>query len=680
MALSKAELSQRIEDELAQAEGYDSDELSEVRRLALESYYGRPRGDEVPGRSKAQSNDVYSMVEAITSQLLPGLQGDSICEFEPFSAEDVEQAARESDVINNLIIEANKGYTMFQEAIRDGLLLRNAWTKCYRDEQQLVEVQQVPDADVEMLAALADQLNQQEGISAEVQDEGLKITRTRVELRVVSVDPVRMRWSRQWDSVFLEGIPFLAEQWFPTRSELISAGYDKRKVNAARETTYQTKLDSRELARGESQDARETKEKSMQPLEAFWCFYRYDSDGDGIAELHRILYLADGIQAGDRILSDEIVTFIEYATGTAILQPHQLNGLGIYDALKDVEANKREALRQWLDNLKANNNARIGVDVDRVTVQDAVNSRPGGIIRVRGPVGDAVVPIPIQDVGVSAQAAMEYQDKVRSERAGASLDLNSAQMQIAGDTAHGIERQISSREQMAAMMCRTLAETLIRQTYLLAHRGMREWIGEPLTARVRGQFIDADPSNWPYRDRVNVKSGLSIGERTSRRGAMEAVIAQQEKLAAAGYDGVLVSAEGYHAAIQDWSRAAMIDTAERYFMDPASVESQQAAQAKAQQAQQQQQMQIQLAQMAAQQEQAAQAIESAITKYKADLDASVTYYKETLNAELESLKIQQSSPQLEVLQGEGMVRSNESKRDASSAGAGGRSAAGADSR
>lgn len=673
MAVTKAELGRALQDELERAEGYDGGELSELRKDALESYYGRQRGGKIAGRSAAQSNDVYAMVEAIISQLMPGLSGDSIVEFEPYGANDVQQAQQESDVVNNVVVEANRGYTMFQEVFRDALLLRNGWVKAYKEDETRVEMMTPPaDAEPEMVSAMIAAANQQEGIEAERADNGeIKVTRKQTQLRVTSVDPVRMRWSKGHDSVFLEGIPFLAEQFFPTRSELISAGHSKAKVNGAKATTVDTNLDNRRMARGESQDVPEATDASMERLEAFWCLYQYDSDGDGIAEQHRILYLPDSSSPEDRIIEDEIVSFIEYATGTPILQPHQLNGLGVYDALKDVEENKREALRQWLDNLKAVNNARLAVNVDQVTVQDAVNSRPGGVIRVNGPIRDAVLPVQVADVGASAMAAMEYQDKIRSERAGASLDLNTAQMQIAGDTAHGVERQMSSREQMAALMCRTLAETLIRQVYLLVHRGLREWMQEPMSARVRGQFVDSDPAQWPYRDRVNVKSGLSIGERQARRGAMEAVIGQQEKLSQAGYEGVLVNSQGYHAAIQDWARSAMIDSADRYFMDPASPESQKAANDKAAQAKQMQDIQMQMQQQAVTSEQQAQAIESAISKYKADVDASLKYFAEVMGAELEVLKLQQTSPTVEALQVEGIERSGEAGASAVSTGAGG---------
>ena len=68
----------------------------------------------------------------------------------------------------------------------------------------------------------------------------------------------------------------------------------------------------------------------------------------------------------------------------------------------------------------------------------------------------------VADLGPSSIALLNYMDSVRSERGGASLDLQAAQLQVAGETAHGIERQFTSKEALARLITRTLAETMLR--------------------------------------------------------------------------------------------------------------------------------------------------------------------------------------------------------------------------
>lgn len=661
--VTDAELVGWIRRELAQAEGCGSGELAEVRKEALDRYYGRPRGDEKEGRSAVQSSDVADMVEAVIAQMLPGFSGDSVVEFEPVGAEDVEQAALESDVVNKVIIEANRGYTMFQEALRGALLLRNGWIKVEldeRDEATTVKLRGVP---AEGVTALLDQELAADVVSMALVgttdvgdgmvDAEVRVTRKIARLVVRAVDPVNMSWKAGYDSVFLDDVPFLAEAWYPTRSDLVRMGYERAIVDELPACSAQWSVDQQARDQSGTPD-RSSADSSMEVVEAYWVHYRYDSDNDGIAELHRICY-AGGSKGA--ILDDEMVDFVPYATGTAFLQAHRLNGLGIYDKLRQTEDAKTSILRQWIDNLSVANNSRVAVNMRTVNIEDATDSRPGGIVRINGEVGPSMMPLPMSDVGGSAAMALEYQDKIRSERGGASLDLQTAQMQIAGDTAHGIERQMSSREQMAAMMSRTLAETLVRQTYILAHRGLRAWIDQPITARRAGEFVQSNPAEWVARDRVNVKTGLSVGERNARRVALEAVLGQQEKLAAAGYDGVLVTAQQYHAALLDWTRAAQIDNGNRYFQDPASKESQAAAKAKAEQSQQREGMQMQIASAAASGQAQAARIEQAMAKYKADQSTALEYWKAALEAEIEATKIGAQSAEAEALGAVGVMRS-----------------------
>jgi hypothetical protein len=467
----------------------------------------------------------------------------------------------------------------------------------------------------------------------------------------------------------VQDIPFLAEQWFPTRSYLIDQGYPKAKVMAARrwEGPATTELQSRY---GQSVGPREVAQPEQEVVQAYWVYYRYDSDGDGVTELHKILYCPG--ESGSQILENESgVRFVPYATGTPFLQPQRLDGLGVYDKLAMTELSKTNILRSWEDNLDIANNVRLAVNARTVNVEDAIDARPGGIIRVQGEPGTQVVWQPVIDVGGSAQAALDYQDRMRSERAGASLDLGSATAQVqagSAGTAHGVERQISQREMLAAMMARTLAETLVRETYILVHRGLREWMKQPMRAKINGQITQVDPSQWPERNRVSVKTGLSVGERQQKRMALEQVIAQQEKLAAAGYDGVLVNAKGYHSAVMDWARAAQVDNGERYFLNPMSEESIKADKAKREESKRREGAQMEIAATAAAADQQKALIEQAMGKYKSDQEQAFKYWQESVRIELETLKEENQTLQTQILSQQGQGLAEQSRISAESAG------------
>ena len=115
-----------ISQEITQAEGGQSDAIQEAREKALKYYFGKPRGDEIEGRSQVISMDVSDMVNATLAMIVPMLSTDAVVEFEPNGEEDEAQAKSESDVVNALIIEDNDGFIEIQEAVKDALLLKTA--------------------------------------------------------------------------------------------------------------------------------------------------------------------------------------------------------------------------------------------------------------------------------------------------------------------------------------------------------------------------------------------------------------------------------------------------------------------------------------------------------------------------------------------------------------------------
>jgi hypothetical protein len=167
----------------------------------------------------------------------------------------------------------------------------------------------------------------------------------------------------------------------------------------------------------------------------------------------------------------------------------------------------------------------------------------------------------------------------------------SADAQLVGETAHGIERQYASREALASMMARNLAETLIRGIYQITHEYMRRYADRPYTVRLQGQMAQIDPQQWPQRTRLNVKVGMSPGERGHLQQTLLQHVQLQAQAMAQGMNGVLASPETIYRTTIDWLRMAGVDNPERHVIDPATPEAQQALERQAQAAQAAQEMQ-----------------------------------------------------------------------------------------
>lgn len=565
-------------------------------KKAVDYYYGRPRGDEVPGRSQVQSLDVADMIHAVMAQILPSFTQDTICQFEPDGPDDDAMARLESDAVNRVVMESSRGYTVLYQAIKDALLLKNGVVKAWLEE-----------------------------------DDGRRY------IRVAPVDPLRFIVGPDQDSPLLEDYGgFCAEQKTYTRGELLKMLPGKRaqidRISAGAD------LDADSTATG----ARGRQGMDPERPDAGWanevvtvweCYSAIPADEDSAeTRLHRCLI------GGQQLLLKEPAEFIPYAAGTGFIEPHKFWGLSVYDRLKTVQDAKTAIKRQWLDNLANCNNARTATN-DRVNLDDYTDSRPGGAVRVEGagPVQESIMPLPVIDAGPAALSFLAYMDQVRADRGGAALQMANAEAQLTGAAvgSQGVDRIYSVQEAMAGMIARTLAETLLRSLFLLVHRLLRTELAETLTLRLADQWVTVDPGQWRPRDRVNIKSGLSPGEKSRKVAALSQVISYQWSVLQAGQDGVMVTLQNLYNAYLDWASANDLDAGEKYFTDPQSPTAQEGMQAKAEQNQQTQQLQMQLQSAMLQIEQG----KLELDKYKAELDARIKLIDIRVGAETEEAKI-----------------------------------------
>ena len=564
------------QNEINRAEGGQSDNVQANREEALRYYNGDPRGDEVVDRSQVVSTDVADMVNATLAMLVPMLSTDAVVEFEPNGEQDEPAAKAESDIVNGVIIEDNNGYIEIQEAVKDALLQKNGVLRVRVDETENVQSFPLGETTAEQLAAYA--MQQPENVF--VERDGDTIRQTTVE-RVfdVSAVPVENVMYQAGYVGRLQDIRFFAERVRYTRSDLVEMGIDRKVVDKLQPYSEAMTGTARERNQTlhEIYDA-ETRDQDI--IDCHDCYLRIDMDGDGISERYRVL-----VANQHECLEYELADILPYSIGSPFLQPHRLTGESLFDHLKSTQDIKTAYQRQLIDNISTINNGRVIYDPARVNESDVMNPKAGGGIRSRDP--NAVVPLLIPDATTGILAALAYEDRRRSERGGASLDLLSADAQLVGETAHGIERQYSSREAMASMMGRNLAETMIRDVYTLTHEFMRRYANRPYVVRINGQAQEIHPNTWPQRKRVNVKVGMSPGERGHLQQTLMQHVQLQAQAMSSGMMGVLATPETIYRTSMDWLRMAGVDNPERLAVDPSSEAAQQAAQAQ-QQAQQEQ--------------------------------------------------------------------------------------------
>jgi len=257
-----------------------------------------------------------------------------------------------------------------------------------------------------------------------------------------------------------------------------------------------------------------------------------------------------------------------------------------------------------------------------------MNPVGGGAVRLKRP--DALVPIPVIDVGMSIKLALEQYDQMRTELGGASVDFLASEQQIAQDTASGTERVYASKEFLVSYMTRNLAESLIRGVYLIAHAQLRTGEGGPIQVKIADQWQQVDPAQWQPRNHVKVNVGYSMGERRQIAGALFAAIGMVKEGLASGLEGQLVTKQGLYRMILDWLTMQLVQNGDSYFVDPTSPQAQQAGQA-AQEAAKEQQLEAarQQAEILAMPER----IKAASAQYKTDTEVEFDYFKVVLEAQ-----------------------------------------------
>jgi hypothetical protein len=638
MALTKTEIVGILRQELVAAQGTDFDELSANREKALEYFFNTTRGDEVAGKSAVQSSDVSDMVEAVLANIAPILTQETLIQFEAAGQDDEPAAQLETDFVAYMVAGKNTAWVQLVSAIKDALLLKNGFIKVYVEmhdsDRTFIESEQM---EFQIQAKLDENDTAKHVEIMDIEATGdtstvtyKEFTHTR-ELRVESLAPENVVYSHDHDSQYLRDCRFVAERKLLTQSDLVGMGYPLSVIKEL--PGIDADLNSNSTARKQTDSADDfAVDPANRMIETWDIHAQIDKEQNGQSTL-RHFHLAH-----NEVLLDEPAAWVPISTGSPFIVPHRLHGQSIYDKLRTIQDSKTDGLRQWHDNARGGNTIKVAYNPVSTEEADVMSTRNGGI-RSRDPA--SVRQLITTDMGQSIKALLDYQDKTRSERAGASLDLGAAEFQLAAKNVgdQGVERQLSVKEQLAAMMTASLANTLIRETYLLVHQTLRAQMPGELTAKLNGKWVQTNPSQWPERSNVNVLTGLSRGEKTQRLMALSQVTSLQLQFISNGQEGVIVDKRGVYNSITDWSRTAGLDNVEQYWVDPESDEAKQVAESKQQADQQAQEAQQQAMQQQAQQQQQIFAMQGQLDKYKHDTQLLFDYAKERLDAEIEEAKI-----------------------------------------
>jgi hypothetical protein len=316
---------------------------------------------------------------------------------------------------------------------------------------------------------------------------------------------------------------------------------------------------------------------SMDEIELRRVVMRVDYDGDGIAELRRI------VVGGDTIGENEVIEETPFVSCTPKRMPHRHTGISLYDELMDLQIIKTTIFRAALDNLTIANNSRVAVDWTKCNVDDLLTSRPGGAVRGEGPPQSWIMPLE-QPSNLTEQIlpALAYLDELKTTRTGIGRQMMSPDPDDLQNVTKGAQlAAVSSAALKVEMVARLLAEG-VKMIFRKIHSTLMRHQDKPLMFEISGKWIEVDPTQWRRRTKVTVNVGLGSGNREEMRANVMLLFQMQQGAKQSGLVGPQQEWEVFKLGCE----ALGFQAPERFAMDPSS-------QAYAQHMQQMQAMQAQ---------------------------------------------------------------------------------------
>lgn len=548
------------QESLAQSAG----DLNEERAAALDRYLGRPYGNEQEGRSRVVMRDVADTIEWIKPSLMKVFaSGDEVVKFEPHGPEDEEQAQQETDYCNHVLMQKNNGFLVLHDWFHDALLQKTGYVltqyvKELRSEK--VTYRSLSEDELAMVAQDAEVL----AYSVEMDGSHTITVQKQNEYgcaKVQNIPPERVLIASDWPGVSLHGCPFVAVIDYPTISDLRQRGYDVE--DEISDDGTNTEDEFAEERRNTNHNIYENREDieadpATRRVRTRYVWMNYDADGDGIAELLRIVIV------GTTILEMEETDIIPVAAITPLRLPHEHYGQSIADIVSDLQEIRTTLTRGFLDNMYLANNGRYAIDANVVNLDDMLVSRPGGVVRMNGSVPGSIVPLIHPQEGGAILQAIEYVDTIRENRTGVTKYNQGLNADSLNKTATGITQIMTAAQQRIELIARVFAETGVKDLMLIIHGMTMKHGRKQEMVKLRNKWVPVDPSSWNERRDVTVTVGLGTGNKDQMLQHLMMILQAQQQAIQIG----VATPKNIYNALSKLTQNAGFKQAEEFWTDP----------------------------------------------------------------------------------------------------------------
>jgi len=542
-----SDLQAALRSAIDDAVDYIDNTVEPERQRARDYYHEQPFGTEQEGRSEA----IVPSVRNTEQQLLPSLlrifcSGTRTFEYLPRGIEDVATAELLTDLINDVVLDQdNNRFEVLSTAFKDALRTKTGIVKWWWDEtvrtrtehygpinqMQAEALRQQPDVEVISEAWDVDATQAQDPASAMMAATGSLTLRRTVRTgraRIAAIPPEEFLISPDAKSV--QDSPYVGHRVlryagdliaeFPEHRDLIEEHAGDDEEGGAWGEAVMSRRGDRSLT-----GISTSPDPSMQRVRVVESYIRFDSDDDGVPELHRVISIGDEAE----ILSDEIVDEVPFALFCPDPEPHQAIGNSAADWSISHQYTASHIQRAMLDSLASSIYPRtVAVMQELLNPEDLLDNAPGAVIRVRSNPA-AVSHLAEPFVGQQALAIQQYLDQQHQTSTGvtaASQGLDADVLQ--STTKAAVDLAAQGANQRLELIARYFAEGGMRR---LAEGLLRLVVAHPDAKRVvrlKNTLVEIDPAQWSDIEMdVSINVGLGRDDNDERFQTLSFVLQQQ---------------------------------------------------------------------------------------------------------------------------------------------------------
>ena len=572
-------------EQLEDAKDFLENHLSPHRSDAIDVYHQKEYGDEEQGRSQFVDSTLRDTVNSILPSLLKIFtSSERVLEFMPRQPEDEPFALQATDYVRHCLNEANF-YNVLHDAMKDSLITGSGFVKYFYEYAQEVEGYSYTGLDDDTLAALMqDETLEVSSIDSRpiasgtdmpveqmpmTHDIDIKRRSNRGKFRLECIPPEEILFNRRSKGFGDPSTDLIAHRRVVTVSDLVSLGYDKEDFLEYAGDTYDLDEQQEFYSRRPEIQGKETSgaayEEASKKLLYTELYIKCDYDLDDYTEVRRVCIAGPNF---DKILMNEPVNEFPFVHFTPYREPHDVQGSGLYDILRDVNKTKTQIMRGMLDSLSLSIFPRMSFVDGQVSVSDLMNVETGSLVRMRSP--DSVKPLTVPFVGAACEPLLAYFSEVTENRTGISkASLGLAPESLMSSSPIAVSGTLSAAQMKIEYIARNFAETALKPLYQGILKLIVQHQDQETMIRLRNEWIPMNPAAWDTGYDVLINVALGGGDENLRMQSLQQIAMKQEEiLKLVGPENPICTVQQYSNTLRKIAELSGFKNAEEFFKDP----------------------------------------------------------------------------------------------------------------